>query len=332
MNPEVRDVSSASAPRSSPSSASSWSKQTVTWSAETLFFRRFWRCKRKSRLLRTKQRSEHRELPTTLQPSFRWRLLVGGLERVYELGRRSETRAPTSTYNPEFTPMEAYAALLLTWLACASFPRTSSRRLSVRLAAARRGHEVITYQAPKTYPATGALRPWQRLPEVTGEVIDTPVEKPKCSPDRYEIEWNPEWQAGKLLFEIYDELGEKSIKPNLCLRLSCRGLAHQAQADDPRLTDRFELIVCGAEYANAALSSTIPLDQEERFAAQMEAKRQGDEGAMEYDYDLSAHLQYGMPPAGWHYWRHRPHDYALLRSAFTRDAFFPTAQARSARA
>ena len=104
------------------------------------------------------------------------------------------------------------------------------------------------------------------------------------------------WQAA----EIYDELGEKSIvNPTfVCDYPAEVSPLTKRKADDPRLTDRFELIICGAEYANAYSELNDPVDQEERFAAQMEAKRQGDEEAMEDDYDFIRALEYGMPPAG----------------------------------
>ena len=118
--------------------------------------------------------------------------------------------------------------------------------------------------------------------------------------DRFDIEWNVEWGAGKLLFEIYDELGEKSIiNPTfVCDYPAEVSPLTKRKDDDPRLTDRFELVIKGAEYANAYSELNDPVDQEERFAAQMEAKRQGDDEAMEYDYDFIRALEYGMPPAG----------------------------------
>lgn len=231
------------------------------------------------------------------------RLLVGGLERVYELGRQFRNEGTDLTHNPEFTSMEAYAAYS-DLAGMRELSQNLFQEIARKTCGCEEGHEVITYQGTEV-DLSGNWRVAslaEIASEVTGEElsIDTPVEKLRAVLDRYEIEWNPEWQAGKLLFEIYDELGEKSIvNPTfVCDYPAEVSPLTKRKADDPRLTDRFELIICGAEYANAYSELNDPVDQEERFAAQMEAKRQGDEEAMEYDYDFIRALEYGMPPAG----------------------------------
>ena len=231
------------------------------------------------------------------------RLLVGGLERVYELGRQFRNEGTDLTHNPEFTSMEAYAAYS-DLAGMRELSQNLFQEIARKACGCEEGHEVITYQGTEV-DLSGNWRVAslaEIASEVTGEElsIDTPIEKLRAVLDRYEIEWNPEWQAGKLLFEIYDELGEKSIvNPTfVCDYPAEVSPLTKRKADDPRLTDRFELIICGAEYANAYSELNDPVDQEERFAAQMEAKRQGDEEAMEYDYDFIRALEYGMPPAG----------------------------------
>ena len=231
------------------------------------------------------------------------RLLVGGLERVYELGRQFRNEGTDLTHNPEFTSMEAYAAYS-DLAGMRELSQNLFQEIARKACGCEEGHEVIIYQGTEV-DLSGNWRVAslaEIASEVTGEElsIDTPVEKLRAVLDRYEIEWNPEWQAGKLLFEIYDELGEKSIvNPTfVCDYPAEVSPLTKRKADDPRLTDRFELIICGAEYANAYSELNDPVDQEERFAAQMEAKRQGDEEAMEYDYDFIRALEYGMPPAG----------------------------------
>ena len=110
----------------------------------------------------------------------------------------------------------------------------------------------------------------------------------------------PEWTAGKLIAEIYDELGEDTIvNPTFVCDypIEVSPLAKRYE-EDPRLTHRFELVIAGHEYANAFSELNDPVDQAERFAAQMVEKAGGDDEAMEYDEDYVRALEYGMPPAG----------------------------------
>ena len=227
------------------------------------------------------------------------RCLVGGMERVFELGRQFRNEGMDLTHNPEFTSMEAY---------CAYSDLQGMKELTEGLfhacaAALGKGDKII-YQGQKV----NLTSPWRSAPmhelvsEVLGEEvsIDTPVEHLRELMDAHELEWDASWGAGKLVFELYDELVEKTlVNPTFVCDypVEVSPLAKR-KADDPRLTDRFELVVCGKEYANAFSELNDPVDQEERFAAQVAAKAAGDDEAMEYDYDYVRALEYGMPPAG----------------------------------
>ncbi len=227
------------------------------------------------------------------------RCLVGGLDRVFEVGRQFRNEGMDLTHNPEFTSMEAY---------CAYSDLQGMKELSEGLfhacAAALGKGDKILYQDQKVDLSS----PWRSAPmhelvsEVVGEEvsIDTPVERLRELMDANELEWDANWGAGKLIFELYDELVEKTIvNPTFVCDypVEVSPLAKR-KADDPRLTDRFELVICGKEYANAFSELNDPVDQEERFAAQVAAKAAGDDEAMEYDYDYVRALEYGMPPAG----------------------------------
>ena len=138
--------------------------------------------------------------------------------------------------------------------------------------------------------------------EVLGETvtIDTPVEVLAEHAKKHGIEVKPDWTSGKLIAELYDELGEDSIvNPTFVVDypVEVSPLAKRHE-DDPRLTHRFELVIAGHEYANAFSELNDPVDQAERFAKQMEEKAEGDDEAMEYDEDYVRALEYGMPPAG----------------------------------
>ncbi len=227
------------------------------------------------------------------------RCLVGGMERVFELGRQFRNEGMDLTHNPEFTSMEAY---------CAYSDLQGMKELTEGLfhacaAALGKGDKII-YQGQKV----NLTSPWRSAPmhelvsEVLGEEvsIDTPVEHLRELMDAHELEWDASWGAGKLVFELYDELVEKTlVNPTFVCDypVEVSPLAKR-KADDPRLTDRFELVVCGKEYANAFSELNDPVDQEDRFAAQVAAKAAGDDEAMEYDYDYVRALEYGMPPAG----------------------------------
>ena len=130
--------------------------------------------------------------------------------------------------------------------------------------------------------------------------IDTPADVLAEAARSKGLEVKPEWTAGKLIAEIYDELGEDTIvNPTFVCDypIEVSPLAKRYE-EDPRLTHRFELVIAGHEYANAFSELNDPVDQAERFAAQMVEKAGGDDEAMEYDEDYVRALEYGMPPAG----------------------------------
>ena len=108
------------------------------------------------------------------------------------------------------------------------------------------------------------------------------------------------WGKGKLIAEIFEAAVEETlIQPTFVCEhpLEISPLAKKKE-DDERMTQRFELFICGHEYANAFNELNDPVDQAERFRAQVEAKELGDDEAMGYDADYVRALEYGMPPAG----------------------------------
>ena len=227
------------------------------------------------------------------------RLLVGGYERVFEIGRIFRNEGMDQTHNPEFTTMEAYRAYS---------DLDGMKELAegvIKAANARvNDSEQIEYQGV-TIDLSGT---WPSIPmtkvvsNALGEDVDldTPVEHLAELATKNGIEVKPEWTAGKLIAELYDEIGEPSIvNPTFVCDypIEVSPLAKRYE-DDPRLTHRFELVIAGHEYANAFSELNDPVDQAERFAKQMEEKAGGDDEAMEYDEDYVRALEYGMPPAG----------------------------------
>ena len=231
------------------------------------------------------------------------RCIVGGLERVFEIGRQFRNEGMDLTHNPEFTSMEAYCAYS-DLDGMKALTEGLFKTIAREVCGCEEGHEVITYQGQTVdMSGTWASRPLSEIAsEVIGEHVDmdTPVEHLRELCESRGIETQDNWGAGKLLFEIYDELGEATlVNPTfVCDYPEEVSPLSKRKDEDPRLTDRFELVICGHEYANAFSELNDPVDQAGRFAEQVAAKGFGDDEAMGYDYDYVRALEYGMPPAG----------------------------------
>ena len=227
------------------------------------------------------------------------RLLVGGFERVYEIGRIFRNEGMDQTHNPEFTTMEAYRAYS---------DLEGMKELAegvIKAANAAVGNpEQIEYQG-QTIDLSGT---WPSIPmtKVVSNALgvevdlDTPVERLVELCHENNIETKPDWGAGKLIAELYDEIGEPSlVNPTFVVDypVEVSPLAKRYE-DEPRLTHRFELVIAGHEYANAFSELNDPVDQAERFHAEIAERDSGDDEAMQFDADYVRALEYGMPPAG----------------------------------
>ena len=220
------------------------------------------------------------------------RCLVGGFESVFEIGRIFRNEGMDLTHNPEFTTMEAYRAY-----SDLDGMKALAQGVIKAANAAVGNPEVIEYQGQQIdLSGEWASRPMTDIvSEVLGfEVtIDTPVDVLAEAARSKGLEVKPGWTAGKLIAEIYDELGEDTIvNPTFVCDypIEVSPLAKRYE-DDPRLTHRFELVIAGHEYANAFSELNDPVDQAERFAAQMVEKAGGDDEAMEYDEDYVRALE-----------------------------------------
>ena len=227
------------------------------------------------------------------------RCIVGGFERVFEIGRIFRNEGMDLTHNPEFTTMEAYRAF-----SDLEGMKELCEGVIKAANAAVNDSEQIEYQG-QTIDLSGTW-PSRPMSDIVSDVlgykvtIDTPAEELAAAARERGIEVKPEWTSGKLIAEIYDELGEETIvNPTFVCDypIEVSPLAKRFE-DDPRLTHRFELVIAGHEYANAFSELNDPVDQAERFRKQVEEKFAGDDEAMEYDEDYVRALEYGMPPAG----------------------------------
>ena len=227
------------------------------------------------------------------------RLLVGGFERVYEIGRQFRNEGMDAFHNPEFTTMEAYQAFT-----DLSGMMTLTQGAIQAAAQAACGTTTLEYQG-NTIELGGTWRVAtmsELASEGAGEEVsfDRTREELVAILERHGGHDDVSWGKGKLISEIFEAVAEeKLIQPTFVTEhpLEISPLAKK-DPQNPNFTQRFELFICGHEYANAFTELNDPVDQAERFRAQVEAKGMGDDEAMGYDADYIRALEYGMPPAG----------------------------------
>ncbi len=240
------------------------------------------------------------------------RLVIGGLEKVYEIGRVFRNEGLSTRHNPEFTLLELYCAY--------GDYRTMmrlTRELIVHLAQELLGSLRLSYGereldldpgATATSAAPGPSRPWREvtmldlLHEQLGQQLslDTPIDELRSLCQAHEVSVQQWWGPGKLLTELYEKTCEPNIwEPTFVLDypLEVSPLAKE-HPDKPGFTERFELIIAGREIANAFSELTDPDQQRERFEAQAGYRQQGDMEAMPIDEDYLFAMSYGMPPTG----------------------------------
>jgi lysyl-tRNA synthetase class 2 len=227
------------------------------------------------------------------------RLLVGGLERVYEIGRLFRNEGIDTRHNPEFTTIEAYQAY---------GDIEDMKALAEGLLSSLAKDLLGTYDVPWGEKVISLKPPFRsvHMVDLVKETSGVDFWKPmafvdaKKLADEHGIHLEKhENSVGYVINKFFEHYGEKTlIQPTFVTGhpLEISPLAKKSK--DERFTERFELFIDGSEYANAFTELNNPLDQEERFLAQLEAKKQGDKEASENDIDFLEALQYGMPPAG----------------------------------
>ncbi len=228
------------------------------------------------------------------------RLLVGGMEGVYEIGRLFRNEGMDATHNPEFTTVEIYEAYgdLSTMMDLAEgLFRTLARDI--------RGSEVFDYQGH----TLDFAKPFRRLRMVDGIKEITGIDFSKITDVNEAIKLANEHgieleeheknygHIVNLFFEKYVE--ETLIQPTFLYEypIEVSPLTKKNKVD-PRFTDRFEMFINGKEFGNAYTELNDPIDQKERFINQLKEKELGNDEANEMDIDFVESLEYGMPPAG----------------------------------
>ena len=224
------------------------------------------------------------------------RLIVGGFSGVYEFAKDFRNEGMDKTHNPEFTCMEIYVAYKdYIWMM--EFVEKMLERIALKVNGTDEvtiGGNRVSFKPPyRRLPILEAIRQYAGV-DVSG--MDEEQLRDTCKQLHVEIE--PSMGKGKLIDAIFGEYAEKNlIEPTFVtdypVEMSPLTKRHR---DNPALTERFELFVCGKELANAYSELNDPVDQLERFEEQARLKSRGDDEAMFIDYDFVRALEYGMPP------------------------------------
>ena len=226
------------------------------------------------------------------------RLVVGGLERVFEIGRIFRNEGIDSSHNPEFTMLEAYQAF-------ADYEDVMVLIEEVFREVAQAvsdGHEIsyqgrpISFAGP--FPRVTML---SLISSFVGEEIslDTDPDQIGRLVQQHKGHVDSGTSVGRLLFELYEVAHRGIWEPTFVTDFpSAVSPLSRKREDEPRLTERFELVIAGAEYCNAFSELNDPDDQRERFEAQAADREAGDDQAHPIDEDYLLALEYGLPPTG----------------------------------
>lgn len=227
------------------------------------------------------------------------RLIVGGMEKVYEIGRVFRNEGIDTTHNPEFTMLEAYTAYT-----------DFNDVMDLTEGIIRNAAEKVLHTAEITYEeqSLDLGKPFARkhmvdlVKEKTGVDFWQPMtlEEARKAAKDHEVEITEHMEVGHIINEFFEKFVEETlIQPTFVYGhpVEVSPLAKK-NAEDPRFTDRFELFIVGREFANAFTELNDPIDQRARFEAQEKEKEQGNDEAHGVDEDFLEALEYGMPPTG----------------------------------
>lgn len=225
--------------------------------------------------------------------------MIGGIDRVYEVGRIFRNEGMDNRHNPEFTTIELYQAYgdlrdMMSW----------AEGLFHYVAKKVVGKEVFHWQGQdidlsKPFRVVSMA---DAIKEVCGVDFTKEIsfEEAVALAKEHKIPLEKSWNStGYIMQAFFDELVEPTlIQPTFLHTYPIEVSPLTKKTADPRFVDRFELFICGTEFANAYSELNNPFDQKERFMAQMAARDRGDDEANEIDYSFLDAMEYGMPPAG----------------------------------
>ena len=226
--------------------------------------------------------------------------IVGGLERVYEIGRLFRNEGMDATHNPEFTSIEIYQAytdLRGMMELCEQIISRCSKLVN--------GTTKITYQGQEVdlTPPFRRLTMNDAVKEFTGKDIYACASDAEARAIAKELGLelkDPESTKGKVLAEAFDAFVEdKLIQPTFITDYPIENSPlTKLKAGSRDIVDRFEVFICGHEYGNAYTELNDPIDQRRRFVQQAQERAKGDDEAMPIDEDFMLAMEYGMPPTG----------------------------------
>ncbi len=227
------------------------------------------------------------------------RLIVGGFDKVYEIGRIFRNEGMDATHNPEFTTMESYEAYT-DFIGVMEMTEQLFEEVCLKV----NGKTDITYGDAEI----NLKAPFKRakmadlVKEYTGIDFDkiTDLNEARASAASIGINCEEAWGIGKIIEEVFDEKVEENLINPVFVTHQPTEISPLAKKSpqDSRYTERFELYICGHEYANAFSELNDPIDQRGRFVQQAMERAKGDDEAMMIDEDFCLALEYGMPPTG----------------------------------
>jgi lysyl-tRNA synthetase class 2 len=228
------------------------------------------------------------------------RLVVGGIERVYEIGRIFRNEGVDATHNPEFTMLELYQAY-----ADYNTMQTLTRELLQAAAVAANGSEVARRPDGTEVDISGEWRAATvhgALSEALGEQVtpETSEMQLREFAAKCQIELQPSWNQAQVLLELYEHLVEaRTVQPTFYrdFPVEVSPLTRQHR-EDPRLAEKWDLVAFGTEIATAYSELVDPVEERARLTAQSLLAAGGDPEAMQLDEDFLLALEHGMPPSG----------------------------------
>jgi len=231
---------------------------------------------------------------------FLKRAVVGGIERVFEINRNFRNEGVDSTHSPEFAMLEAYEAY-----GDYDTMAVLTRELVQQAAVDVFGSTVVTHFDGTEVDLGGEwpnISLYETVSAVVGEPVtpETPVERLRGLAARLDVSVHPEWSAGKLVEELFEETATHGLRAPTFVRDFPAETAPltRPHRDRPGLAEKWDLYILGVERATAYSELVDPVLQRERLVAQSLAAAKGDPEAMQLDEDFLLALEYGMPPAG----------------------------------